>query len=335
MSPQTPFEDVLDAGRRDPDDEAATRRAAMVRTNDREAAIEWQLLNDFDEQRDEPLAPEKIDALAKGVLARLMEPEPEIAESTEPEPEIAAATGRREPEPEIAAAERGEPEPEIATMASSEATGPRRFYLAQSTTRRFAVAVGAVQSRWRKGLAAAAVIGLSLAGGWYGRGYRDEHVVATVALEPSGSPTTEVGAVEPPVEDEASAPARHASPGVLLSRAERAKGLGRPRRAAALYRRVLRGAPRSPEAEMARLGLARVLLEELDAPESALDHFDAYLRDYPDGLLRPEARLGRAQALGRAGRVAEERRAWRDVLDADPDGAAADLARHAIEAELP
>jgi len=322
--PQTPFEDVIDAGRRSPDDEAAQRRVAMVRENDAEAALEWQLLEDFDDQRGEALTGPKLDAIAQSVLAKLREPEPEVARGPTP---------RHEPEPEVA---RGptpprEPEPEVASGA------PHRVSLAQSTTRRFAVAVGAVPSRLRVGLAAAAVVGLSLATGWYARGVNDStptELPLSAEATRDESPAAQPGAVDPPAHEAERAP-RAASPGVLLSRAERAKGLGRAERAAALYRRILREAPRGREAEMARLGLARLLLEDLDAPERALEQFDAYLARYPEGLLRPEAQVGRAEALGQAGRISEERRAWRDVLDNDPEGAAADLARHAIEAEIP
>ena len=343
--PQTRFEDVLDAGRRAPEDETAQRRVALVRANDAEAALEWQLLADFDEQReelanDDALPAAKLDAITQGVLARLREPEPEVAREAAPAGRAVPTggavsagdlTGDGEPEPEVATRSSVEPEPEVAQDAVVH-----RISLAQSTTRRFAVAVGAVPSRLRWSVAAAAVVGLSLAGGWYARGVNDSApaaLVATASSQPVAS-THDVGATDESADDEQDSE-RPAAPGVLLSRAERAKGLGRAERAASLYHRILREAPYSREAEMARLGLGRVLLEDLNAPERALDQFDAYLARYPDGLLRPEAQVGRAEALGQAGRVSEERRAWRNILDDDPEGAAADLARHATEAEVP
>ena len=78
----------------------------------------------------------------------------------------------------------------------------------------------------------------------------------------------------------------------------------------------LRRFPRSREAELSQLTLARLLLDSGDA-RSALGGFDTYLGQ-SGRALQAEALVGRALSLRALGRRDAEIAAWRDVLARHP-----------------
>lgn len=206
------------------------------------------------------------------------------------------------------------------------------FSFAQSTTRKFAVAVGAVPSRARMLVAAVVLVSFAGLGGWTLRGRLLEPTppVASLAVEdaePVEAPDDVAAAAEA---EEHRRHSKRNTPGALLSRAERARAEARHVRAAGLYRRLLRRHARSPEAEVARLGLARVLLDDLEEPEEALVEFENYRADHPEGVLVQDADLGRAQALQEVGQPEERRAAWQQVADDHAGTPAGELARRRL-----
>lgn len=164
----------------------------------------------------------------------------------------------------------------------------------------------------------------------------------------TGDPAVDVPAVTAPVA-ESSAPERparvtsddgdHGDDGAaerpsaeeLLARANEARRRGELRGAARLYRLLQRSHPSSREASVSRVTLGRLLLDGLGEAGAALPEFDRYLQAHPSGVLAEEARVGRALALGRLGREAEERAAWRELLAHHPDSLHADRARSRLE----
>jgi hypothetical protein len=88
--------------------------------------------------------------------------------------------------------------------------------------------------------------------------------------------------------------------------------------------------PRSHEAQVSRMMVARLLLDRSD-PGGALSGFDAYLRA-GSGELREDALAGRAAALDRMGRTDEGRLAWMALLDQYPNTAYGTHARTRVEA---
>jgi TolA-binding protein len=102
--------------------------------------------------------------------------------------------------------------------------------------------------------------------------------------------------------------------------------------AAAVYRELQRSFPGSAEELLSRVVLGRLLLDRLGEPTAAIVQFDSYLAGASQGSLREEALVGRAVALGRLGRVTEERHAWNALLDAFPRSTSAARARARIGA---
>jgi len=100
--------------------------------------------------------------------------------------------------------------------------------------------------------------------------------------------------------------------------------------AMALYQKLERRFPRSPEAELSAVPLGEMLLAA-DRPGAALAQFDR-----PSGVLggtfRPEALYGRARALAALGDEAGETRAWRQLLEEFPKCPYAEAARRRLEA---
>jgi hypothetical protein len=98
-----------------------------------------------------------------------------------------------------------------------------------------------------------------------------------------------------------------------------------------LFRELQSRYPMSPEQQVSRVALGRLFLQQLGNPAGALEQFDAYLAQ--GGPLREEAMVGRARALGRLSRLAEERRAWELLLENFPDSLHADEAHSRIAPE--
>ena len=122
-----------------------------------------------------------------------------------------------------------------------------------------------------------------------------------------------------------------ASAAELFERAGERRAQGRVGEAARLYRELQRRYPRSPEAQISRLSLARLLLRRLGDPRGALGQLDAYLQAAPSGPLAPECRYQRAVALRRLGRVEDERQALELLLRRDPGSVYVPAARRRLE----
>jgi TolA-binding protein len=103
------------------------------------------------------------------------------------------------------------------------------------------------------------------------------------------------------------------SAAALLADAGRARGEGQRDRAIALYRRLQREFPGTPEAQVSSLPLGRLLLDGR-ASRAALAAFDGYLRDAPRGALVAEALYGRGRALELLNEHEDERRTWQRLL---------------------
>jgi len=102
--------------------------------------------------------------------------------------------------------------------------------------------------------------------------------------------------------------------------------------AAGVYRELQRSFPGSAEELLSRVVLGRLLLDRLGDSKAALAQFESYLAGASQGSLREEALVGRAVALGRLGRVTDERNAWNTLLDAYPRSTSAARARARIAA---
>lgn len=142
------------------------------------------------------------------------------------------------------------------------------------------------------------------------------------------SATATVEAPAAPPASIATPPAAPADASGLFAEAGAARRAGEHGRAAALYRDLVSRFPASSEAASARIALGRMLLDDGDA-SGALAEFDAYL--LVGGALAEEAMAGRARALGRLGRAAEERAAWTTLLSARPRSIHAERARARLQ----
>jgi TolA-binding protein len=180
--------------------------------------------------------------------------------------------------------------------------------------------------RFVAALATAAVLVAGSAAAWMATRPPPPHPVPNDierALPPASPPRAEVpapAAGTPEPEAQAEAPPASAAPAEpaasLFARANDARRAGRRPEAIALYRALVARYPDSAEAQVAAASLGRLLLES-DDPEKALDAYDRYLDK--GGSLGEEALVGRAVALQRLGRRAEERAAWQALLGRFPD----------------
>lgn len=130
-----------------------------------------------------------------------------------------------------------------------------------------------------------------------------------VAASPSSTPSSRIAAVE--VTSAADA----------FSRANLARRDGKVKEAVRLYRALQERYAGSSEELVSRVALGRLLLDRLGDSRGALVQFNSYLASPGSGALREEAMVGRALALGRLGRGAEERAAWTALLEAWPKSA--------------
>jgi TolA-binding protein len=122
-----------------------------------------------------------------------------------------------------------------------------------------------------------------------------------------------------------------ASAAELFARANLARRRGDVNEAAHLYRDLQSSFPGSPEEIVSRVTLGRLLLDRLGDARGALVQFDSYLANPTHGALREEALIGRALALGRLHRQAEEKGAWAALVAAYPKSAYAERARARLE----
>ena len=96
-----------------------------------------------------------------------------------------------------------------------------------------------------------------------------------------------------------------------------------------LYQELQQRHPQSPEAEVSRVALGRLLLERSQDPKAALDQFDSAMNQpgqSDQAGLAEEALFGRATALMRLGRTDDERKTWLLLLDRFPGSVYADRA---------
>ncbi len=117
------------------------------------------------------------------------------------------------------------------------------------------------------------------------------------------------------------APVEVLSAAEAFSRANLARRDGKVKEAVRLYRTLQEGFAGSSEELVSRVALGRLLLDRLGDSRGALVQFNSYLASPGSGALREEAMVGRALALGRLGRGAEERAAWTALLEAWPKSA--------------
>jgi TolA-binding protein len=117
----------------------------------------------------------------------------------------------------------------------------------------------------------------------------------------------------------------------LFARANAARRRGDRDEALRLYRRLQERFPASDEARLSHATMGKLVLE--GEPDAALAEFDRYLGAAKGGALGEEALVGRAVALGRLGRHAEEKAAWQELLARHPRSVHAARARARI-AEL-
>jgi tetratricopeptide (TPR) repeat protein len=104
------------------------------------------------------------------------------------------------------------------------------------------------------------------------------------------------------------------SAATLFQRGNEARRAGRRDEALRFYRILQQRFPSSPEAQLSLQMAARMELD--DAPHRALEGYDRYLDE--EGRLGEEALVGRATALARLGRDAEEAAMWRELLALHP-----------------
>ncbi len=139
---------------------------------------------------------------------------------------------------------------------------------------------------------------------------------------PSASSPEEPARVEPPapapdlVPERPRVAALSAAP--LFARANAERRAGNVAEALRLYRRLLAEFSTSREARTSEVTMARLLLDTQGDAEEALRLFERYVQAAPSGNLAEEALLGRAEALGRLARSAEETRAWSALVETFP-----------------
>lgn len=146
---------------------------------------------------------------------------------------------------------------------------------------------------------------------------------ARAAPEPAPS------AEPPPASSLPTAAPRPPTAAELFAQATRARQAKNDAEAVRLYRELIRRHPDSREAKASRVVLGQLLLDKT-APEQALAEFDGYLERGKTGTVTEEALVGRALALQKLGRHAEERATWRELLAKFPGSVHAARARERL-----
>jgi tetratricopeptide (TPR) repeat protein len=157
-----------------------------------------------------------------------------------------------------------------------------------------------------------------------------------VATAPRAS--TEITATAPPESTRAAeasqAPPLNGTPpsleptaAQLFAQANEARRRGDEALALRQYGALQRRFPRAPEASLSHVALARLYLDRLGDPAHALAEFDQYLAGSREGALDEETLVGRALALQRLGRAAEEKDAWQKLLAVFPNSLSTGRAR--------
>ena len=163
----------------------------------------------------------------------------------------------------------------------------------------------------------------------------DDAGFATVAASGTGDgEAAEADAVVDGTDDDAHDPGggSHLGPAALLRMGNEARSQGHHRDAASLYRRLQGQFPNSREATVSHHALGRIYLDHLGAPGRARRQFDRYLRRDENGVLAPEAILGKALCFAALGDPDGERLAWEALLRRYPSSPQAVTARTRLRA---
>jgi hypothetical protein len=132
-----------------------------------------------------------------------------------------------------------------------------------------------------------------------------------------------------PEQDASSAEATLDDAAGLFSLANGARRRGAIDESVGIYQRLQARFPRSPEAVLSHVLVGRLQLGR-GKSTLALAEFGHYLRAEPRGALAQEALEGKARALGRLGRVEEERAAYQELLSRYPNSIYAREARERL-----
>jgi hypothetical protein len=116
----------------------------------------------------------------------------------------------------------------------------------------------------------------------------------------------------------------------LFTRANHARRNGQYSRAVALYLELQRKYPTSSEARLSHVSMGRLLLNRLQEPQMALEQFQRYLTQSPQGPLSEEALFGQSMALMRLGRRGAESDSWSEILKRYPRSVYENIARERI-----
>ena len=200
------------------------------------------------------------------------------------------------------------------------------------------------RARYVWGLAAAALLFAGAAGAQYARhiGLLRSHLWASSTLTEPSTETAELPAkrvaaspaavsdTTPPIAETApfpDPPPANAAPAAvaplvpsetsaqLFSDANDLRRGGKAAQSIAIYRKLQKLFPGSPEAEISYATLGSLLLDQTRAQE-ALTQFDHYIER--GGPLLEDVLAGKASALGRLGRSRDERRTWESLCRAFP-----------------
>ncbi|MEM9073855.1 MAG: tetratricopeptide repeat protein [Myxococcota bacterium] len=287
--PNTDSFELIDTEREGALDAPTARRLELVLKNHWPVALEREWMFLFDDVRDEVPGDDDVDDLVEAVLARFEAKTPTVAMNSLSDGRAKALLARPD----------GRPAPLDTRQAKAIAP--------ETTTRQWLALVGARSARSTRWVSAAVVL-LAIGTGWTARGL--------VGDPPSASPVVATKALTespPPL-----------SANQVFARAELAYNRGATQRAVRLYRRVIRRYPRSDAARLARLALARTLLDDLAAPEEAAAAFATFLDHHPSDALAQDAAVGHAEALERTGEDATQ--TWRSILQRFPNTPAATIA---------